>query len=263
MQALHAGIHLDGFFERLARARERVLLLDYDGTLAPFHRRPERAVPYPFVADLLRRAIRSCSTRVVIVSGRRLADLRGPLAWVPHDEAWASHGWERFTAGGERTGYAPANAVQRQLQAAEAGARELAMHGARIERKIASVAVHWRGLAPDVVERIQCALDSAWSGLGREALERLEFEGGVELRAPGRNKGDAVREILDTCGPSVACAYLGDDHTDEDAFAAMRGRGLGVLVRPELRETQADAWIRPPAELVSFLERWCECGAYA
>ena len=47
MQLLHAGIHLDGFFDRLARARRRVLLLDYDGTLAPFHRRHERALPYP------------------------------------------------------------------------------------------------------------------------------------------------------------------------------------------------------------------------
>jgi trehalose 6-phosphate phosphatase len=263
MQALHAGIHLDDFFDRVARARERVLLLDYDGTLAPFHRRPERAVPYPEVAALLKRAIHGCSTRVVIVSGRRLADLRGPLARVPHDEAWASHGWERFSAAGERSGYVPSNAVQRQLQMAEAGVRELAMHGARIERKVASVAVHWRGLMPEVVDRIGVAVDTVWSALDRRNLDRLEFDGGLELRARGRNKGDAVRDILDTCGRFVACAYLGDDLTDEDAFAAMRGRGLGVLVRGEFRETCADAWIRPPGELVGFLERWCECGALA
>jgi trehalose 6-phosphate phosphatase len=263
MQPLHAGIHLDGFFDGVARAKERVLLLDYDGTLAPFHRRPERAIPYPEVAALLKRAIRGCATRVVIVSGRRLADLRGPLARVPHDEAWASHGWEHFSAAGERSGYIPSNAVQRQLQLAEAGVRELAMHGARIERKVASVAVHWRGLLPHVVDRIGAAVDAAWSGIDRRNLDRLEFDGGLELRACGRNKGDAVREVLGTCGPLAACAYLGDDRTDEDAFAAMRGRGLGVLVRPELRQTCADAWIRPPAELVGFLERWCECGALA
>jgi len=71
MQPLHAGIHLDGFFHRLARARRRVLLLDYDGTLAPFHRRPERALPYPEVGPLLKRAIERCRTRVIIVSGRQ------------------------------------------------------------------------------------------------------------------------------------------------------------------------------------------------
>jgi trehalose 6-phosphate phosphatase len=263
MQALHAGIHLDAFFRRLACASERVLLLDYDGTLAPFHRRPERAVPYPGVTDLLKRAMRDCGTRIVIVSGRKLADLRGPLTRVPHHEAWACHGWERFTAAGERTGYAPSHAVQRQLQVAEAGVRELAMHGVRIERKVASIAVHWRGLMPDVVDRIGVAVDAAWNGLDCAQLDRLEFDGGLELRARGRNKGDAVREILATCGPLSACAYLGDDHTDEDAFAAIRGSGLGVLVRAELRDTAADAWIRPPHELVGFLERWCECGALA
>jgi trehalose-phosphatase len=262
MQALHAGIRLDGFFDRLARARQRVLLLDYDGTLAPFHRRPERATPYPRVAQLLRQAM-DCGTRVVIVSGRRLADLRGPLAWVPHHEAWASHGWERFAGNGERTGYAPGSGTQRQLQVAEAGVRELAMHGARIERKVASVAVHWRGVAPDLVERIRDGIDGAWSGLSPAALERLDFECGVELRARGRTKGDAVREILESCEAQAACAYLGDDHTDEDAFAAIRGRGLAVLVRPELRETRADAWIRPPEELVGFLERWCACAESA
>jgi trehalose 6-phosphate phosphatase len=262
MQLLHPGIGAADFFERLARASQRVLLLDYDGTLAPFHRRPERATPYPQVAALLKRAM-SRGTRVVIVSGRRLADLRGPLAWVPHDEAWASHGWERFSAAGERTAYAPANATQRHLQLAEAGVRDLAMHGARIERKVASVAVHWRGLQATAIDRIGAAVDAAWSPLARADLDRLDFDGGVELRARGRDKGHAVRDILDGCSAQAACAYLGDDLTDEDAFAAMHGRGLGVLVRPELRETCADMWIRPPSELVGFLERWCACGAAA
>ena len=263
MQLLHAGVHLDGFFERLAHTPRRVLLLDYDGTLAPFHRRPERALPYPEVGPLLKRAIARCSTRVVIVSGRRLADLRGPLAWLPHDEAWASHGWEHFSAEGERSGYVPTAAAQRQLQVAEAAVRELAMHGARVERKVGSVAVHWRGLAEPVADRVRLGVERAWCELDGTLLEVLDFEAGSELRARGRNKGDAVREILAQCGPDAACAYLGDDHTDEDAFDAMRGRGLTVLVREELRDTGADVWVRPPHELVSFLERWCECGVAA
>ena len=263
MQALHAGIHLDGFFDHLAHARRRVLLLDYDGTLAPFHRRPERALPYPDVTPLLKRAIERCGTRVVIVSGRRLADLRGPLAWVPHDEAWASHGWEHYSAAGERTGFTPPAAAQRQLQVAEAAVRELAMHGARVERKVASVAVHWRGLPEPVADRVRSGVERAWCDLDGALLEVLDFEAGSELRARGRNKGDAVREILSQLGPADACAYLGDDHTDEDAFDAMRGRGLAVLVREELRDTAADVWVRPPHELVAFLERWCECGVTA
>lgn len=261
MQALDPRLDLDRFFHGLGRARERVLLLDYDGTLAPFHKRPERAVPYPRVAQVLREVSRRCATRIVIVSGRRLADLRGPLTRIPHDEAWASHGWECFTASGARLGYEPGKGVQRQLQLAETPARSLAMHGARVERKIGSVAVHWRGIEETAALRVRQRLAEAWRGLEGDDLALLEFDGGVELRARGRDKGDAVRDILATCSPEAVCAYLGDDLTDEDAFDAIASRGLGVLVRPELRETRAQLWIAPPLELVAFLERWCESGA--
>jgi trehalose-phosphatase len=261
MQALESRLDLDGFFRNLGHARERVLLLDYDGTLAPFHRRPEHAFPYPRVAEILKEAIAGCATRVVIVSGRRLADLRGPLARIPHDEVWASHGWERFTALGEHVAYELRGAAKRQLQLAEAPARRLAIHGARIERKVASVAVHWRGMHAPAAELVRERLAVAWQGLGNDELDLLEFDGGMELRARGRDKGHAVRDILAGCAPDAVCAYLGDDHTDEDAFAAMKGRGLSVLVRGELRRTGADLWLAPPEELIEFLERWCASGA--
>ena len=51
MDALTAGLDLDGFFHKLAGARARVLLLDYDGTLAPFRTERDRAVPYPGVRE--------------------------------------------------------------------------------------------------------------------------------------------------------------------------------------------------------------------
>ena len=54
------------------------------------------------------------------------------------------------------------------------------------------------------------------------------------------------------------CAYLGDDLTDEDAFKAVEGRGLGILVRKQWRSTAAAAWLKPPEELIRFLERWAE-----
>jgi trehalose-6-phosphatase len=61
---------------------------------------------------------------------------------------------------------------------------------------------------------------------------------------------------MSEAGPGSAIAYLGDDMTDEDAFAVMKPRGIGVLVRPEFRETAADIWIRPPRELLAFLGHW-------
>ena len=55
---------------------------------------------------------------------------------------------------------------------------------------------------------------------------------------------------------AAVAAYLGDDLTDEDAFKAIKGKGIGVLVREEPRKTAADIWIKPPDELLSFLSNW-------
>lgn len=256
MRVLNPDLDLDEFFVRLRRARERVLLLDYDGTLAPFHARPERAAPYPRVADILKQVVETRSSRVVMVSGRRLADLRGPLTRIRHTEAWGAHGWQRRTAEGTRTDYKPATAAVRQLQLAETRARQLERHGARVERKVASVAVHWRGMQTLAAESVRENLKSAWRGVDNAELEVLEFDGGIELRARGRNKGDPVKEVLSESSAGAVCAYLGDDATDEDAFAAIKGRGIAVLVRPNLRPTGADLWLTPPDELVEFLQRW-------
>lgn len=126
----------------------------------------------------------------------------------------------------------------------------------QIERKPLSVALHWRGLSPGKIEAIRAmALDYLPRLIKGTDLALHEFDGGVELRPRGITKASVVETILAEVR-TEAVAYLGDDFTDEDAFAALRGRGLGVLVRDELRETKADLWLRPPDELLDFLRRW-------
>jgi len=259
METLHPSFDLEAFFDRLRAATDRLLLLDYDGTLAPFHKRPEHAMPYPGVEDALGRITRKADTRVVIVSGRKLADLRVPLARIPHEEVFASHGWERMAAGGTRTDHEPAAEARRQLMLAEPMARTLAIYGARVERKIASVAVHWRGVSEPNATIVRDRIGKSWGAMEGE-LDLMPFDGGLELRARGRTKADAVRDALANSSPECVCAYLGDDFTDEDAFAAIEDRGAAVLVRPVLRPTRAHLWLRPPDDLLGFLDRWRRVG---
>ena len=94
-----------------------------------------------------------------------------------------------------------------------------------------------------------------------QGMELLPFDGGLELFAPGKNKGDAVRTIMQESGQETAAAYLGDDQTDEKAFRAIKGKGLAVLVRSESRPSLADIWIKPPDEVERFLRDWIQaCG---
>lgn len=250
---------LADFYQRLRTAGQRVLLLDYDGTLAPFRLRGNEAPPYSGVREILDAIIDSRHTRVVIVSGRWIQDLKPVLGLKRLPEIWGSHGWEQLRPDGE---YAIAQIGEdslRQLVQADGWIPDLEGLGARCERKPASLAVHWRGLPPEKIRAIRDHVSRSWRA--REMQNHLawhDFDGGIELRAPGRHKGSVVEAVLSQEGPDTVAAYLGDDLTDEDAFKAMRGRGIGVLVRPEFRATAADFWLQPPAELLKFLREWHE-----
>jgi trehalose 6-phosphate phosphatase len=240
---------------RTATAKERVLLLDYDGTLAPFNTNRDRAFPYPEVPPLLLEII-DAGTSVVLVSGRPAREVVLLSGVQPHPEIWGSHGLERLKADGEYEVAELSETQQLGLSlAADAISNEaLDRH---MELKPGGVAVHWRGMRPSDIERLRKTVAELWSPLVREYdLHVLDFDGGQEVRARGRDKGTAVREILREVGPDAAVAYLGDDHTDEDAFRALQGKGLTVLVRSENRATAADLWLKPPRELLEFLRAW-------
>ncbi len=128
------------------------------------------------------------------------------------------------------------------------------------EDKANGAVMHWRGIAPSKAREIERRTRALFEPLARmEGLALLEFEAGLELRA-GRNKGGAVKAILQEAGAGGRTvgpvAYLGDDLTDEAAFEALKGQGLAILVRSRWRKTAADLWLLPPAELKIFLARW-------
>jgi trehalose 6-phosphate phosphatase len=129
----------------------------------------------------------------------------------------------------------------------------------RLELKPGGIAVHWRGLSRQAAIEIDGRVRQLCRPLLADCpLDFLEFDGGIEIRVPGRDKGDAVRTILRESDPNAAVAYLGDDQTDEDAFRALKGKGLTVLIRPQCSATAADVWLQPPQELVQFLEDWLQ-----
>jgi len=257
MQVLSPRIDWQEFLNGLPSAPQRVLMLDYDGTLAPFQVRPERAVPYPGVREALAALTAAGDTRIVIVSGRPAADVVPLLDLECPPEIWGVHGWERRLPGGEVQIEEPSAEVKVSLEKAAAAAQDFVRKGGRLERKLASIALHWRGLPVLGAMSIETQARAIWQPyVDQGALELLPFDGGLELRARGCNKQHAVKAVLSETAADAAIAYLGDDLTDEDAFAAVKPRGIAILVRPELRETGADVWLQPPRELVAFLNRW-------
>lgn len=249
------------FFDRAREASARILLLDYDGTLAPFQSNRNRSIPYPEIQPLLQSLFAAAHTRVVIISGRPAQDLLPLLAIAPPPEVWGSHGHERLLPNGDYRAGALAAEATTALEEAYAAVTAAGL-GDYCERKPASLALHWRGLPDDARAQIAELARSHWSPLTESRHFRLlDFDGGVELCIRGHDKGAAVRTVLAEAPADAAVAYLGDDTTDEDAFRAIAGKGLGVLVRAECRPTAATVWLRPPEELAEFLAEWDRYGA--
>lgn len=249
------------FFAQVRRSSKRVLMLDYDGTLAPFTPDRARAYPYREIPSLVSQIMQR-NTRVVLISGRAATELLFLSGIHPHPEIWGSHGGERLMADGSYEADIPAPQQRAGLQLAEKSLTAAGLE-ARMEMKPGAIAVHWRGVSANERQTIEEKVKRLSAPLVKEyGVQLLPFDGGLELRAPGKTKGDAVSAILAECGKGVAAAYLGDDQTDENAFRAIKGRGLAVLVRPEPRPTLADVWLCPPEELGSFLRDWlAACGA--
>ncbi|WP_316979659.1 trehalose-phosphatase [Shumkonia mesophila] len=251
---------LDELGRRLA-GRKPAVFLDYDGTLTPIVERPELAV----LSDSMRRIVRDLARRcpVAVVSGRDRTDVER-LVGIDGLAFAGSHGFDIRVPGGRRIARREGEDFAPLLKAVETrlhGALD-AIEGARIEPKKASVAVHYRQVAETEWGRIAAVVEAtlAEHGTLRATPGKMVYE--IQPRLDW-NKGRAVLWLLDALGltaPDVLPLYFGDDITDEDAFNALAGRGIGVLVggapgeAAGNRPTAADYRLDTPEEAGRLLD---------
>jgi trehalose-6-phosphatase len=269
---------------RLA-GRRLALFLDYDGTLSPIVQRPELALLPAAARAVLRRL--AARMPVAILSGRLREDVAA-LVGLPQLIYAGSHGFDiagppPASVGAAAGGSPPAPAaplrheVGQGVPARLAGVAERLRHelagidGVLVEDKRFAVAVHYRLVDARDLPRVEAAVDRAAADPADPADPEV---GGGHLRKTGGkkvwelrpdvnwDKGGALLWLLDRLGfdrPEVAPIFLGDDVTDEDAFAAVASRGgIGILVADEPRATAAAYRLRDPAEALEWLTRLAE-----
>ena len=256
---------LDSFFAAFGGKDKALLLLDYDGTLAAFRVNRFTAKPWAGIRQLLNAIQQQDKTQIVVITGRPAIEILPMLALEKAIEVWGLHGWERIRPDGRRELEHLSEEAQGQIEALHGQLRRDSL-GGLLETKPNAAVMHWRGVSPEKAQRIEeRTLDIFRPYLKFEGFRLLEFEAGVELRV-GRDKGGAVEAILEEHGGEGPVSYLGDDLTDEAAFRVVNGcerPHISVLVKPKRRETKADIWLRPPAELRTFFRRWLEAGNQA
>jgi trehalose-phosphatase len=245
---------------RLRAAPRSVLMLDYDGTLAPFHVDRFAATPYPGVEERLVTLSTIPQVHLVLVSGRSARELHDLLRPGIRAEIWGSHGRERLRSDGTYELFALSPMQQAALEQVGLEMSALGL-SETLEIKPTSLAIHWRSFEPAMQERIRSVVKSIFARIDQRIgqlgeLHLLPFDGGLELRSTDRTKGTAVAEILSQEPDDAPASYLGDDLTDEDAFVALGNKGYSILVRSEVRASFARFWLRPPEELIEFLDAW-------
>lgn len=245
---------------RFARARERSILLDYDGTLREFELHPDLAQPTPEIRALLRSLAALPATSVHIVSGRRRRNLEQWLGRLPL-HLCAEHGYLAREPGGEW--HTLLDLDLSWLRPIERLLRRVArdVPGAHVERKACSVAWHYRQAEPEYGSwRARELLNDLHQHLAGAPAEILAGHQVVEVRALGVDKGVYVRSLFpDGKDPGHFVLGLGDDRTDHDLLDALPSGSIaghvgGLL--PSLRGPDGrreDIHIVGPGEVRSFL----------
>lgn len=247
---------IDGFWEAIAGAPSVALLLDYDGTLAPFHIDRLQAVPVGGAIDALQDMRVKTDTIVALVSGRPVQEIL-QLVSDPGVTIIGTHGFEVRSPDGKISTAAISDRQTEMLDRAYQDAARFIGAG-RTERKVATVAAHFRGLDRLDARQHQQDILTRWLEYAdRNVVEVRQFNGGIEMRALGRHKGTAVAEFLDGYPDNTLAVYIGDDDTDEDAFRTVKARnGYAIRVGGITSNTEATGSLNTCEDVVSFLKAW-------
>jgi len=209
---------------RVAGQDHLLVASDFDGTLAPLVDDPARARALPAAETALVSLATLPRTDVALLSGRSLASLRaGAGVLGEHAILVGGHGIEWDEAAPEPEEMARLDALVRALDDATED-----MPGAWVERKPFSAVVHFRSVAP---EQVTDARDAALAALDPERDHVLEGHGVVEILVREPAKGTAIEALRRSVGAD-AVVYLGDDVTDDDAFAVLGPDDLAVSIGP-------------------------------
>jgi len=233
------------------------LFLDYDGTLCPLQEHPSLAVLSPAMRSALTNCAQRPDTQVSVISGRALDDVRA-MVGLPDVIYAGNHGLEMEGVNFPR--FAHEDLVHYQHRAEElAGSLEkLAVEGAWIEAKGPTLTYHYRAVPQQNRDGLIGEAKAIIHGAGYQARDAHQA---VEARPPiGWDKGHAVLQVLRSVqGPSwseqVRVIYIGDDHTDEDAFRFLSG--LAITFRVGSADTHTAATRRlPNVDAVGRLLVW-------
>jgi trehalose 6-phosphate phosphatase len=267
--------------QKKKKKKKVCVFLDYDGTLSPIVNDPDKAV----MSEKMRSAVNRVSKLFPtgIISGRSLEKVRG-FVKLDHLFYAGSHGLD---IEGPTTSDNSSSQVRRDESGSAAGisyqpiarehidvvrdVRELLIERTReiegviVEDNKFCCSVHFRQCtSKEAVARVELLVKEVAEAKGLQMKQgRKVFE--VRPQIPW-NKGHAVSYLLGTAfalsSENSFPLYLGDDKTDEDAFAKINelGTGCSILVSTKCKPTVASHTLTDPSQVLTFLNKLADWG---
>ena len=157
MEFYNEDFLIDGFFTRVKQASQRVLMMDYDGTLTPSHKNRDKAVLYDGIEERLQRLMESGHTRLIIISGRVIEDLKQLLDFDTYPEMWGVNGAQQYLPDENIIRLNIPRRLAEDLAEAEKWAKKEQLTSF-LEKKPAGLALHWQDRTDEEKEKVQNAM---------------------------------------------------------------------------------------------------------
>lgn len=239
--------------EKYKTTANKLILLDYDGTLVDFEPTPERAKPSAGLLEILRTIALKPKTELIVVSGRRHLDIDRFLGDLPINII-AEHGamikengkWKKQIVDDRLWKHSVLPIFNRYT---------LACPNSFVEEKQHSLTWHYRNAQSKSGykhsrELIRILKDSA-SSFNLRIIDGNKI---IEVMNHEIDKGKAVKKVLSQNIYDFILA-IGDDKTDEDMFRELLENDNAFTIKVGDGETFAKQRIAGVADVIRLLEQ--------
>lgn len=249
-----AALPSQNLVQAFEQARSRLILLDYDGTLAPYAALPQDAVPTASLISLLQRLGEDPLSVTVIVSGRARADLERWFGGIANIWLAAEHGavlrspatqeWDEHASG-------TSNLWKRRVY-------PILEHfvdrtpGSFIEEKEFSLVWHYRMADPEFGDWLANDLIANLEHmLADSPVKPIKGQRTVEVKLVWANKGQVCSRFVHSESQPDFILAAGDDATDEDLFTQLPSGAWTIHVGPN--RSRAKYFVAGPDEMVDLI----------
>ena len=241
--------------KQYAKAKKRLLFLDYDGTLAGFHKDPQKASPDEELYDLLDKLQQQQNTTLFLISGRDKQTfgrwfLPKKYNMIVEHGVWISKNGEDFKMLENVKG----EWMEKIRPVLESFVDRTP--GSFIEEKNYSLAWHYRNTDPDFGEKRATELNTVLTSLiGNDDISVLNGNKVMEVKSSNVNKGRAAVRILGEDDYDFVFA-IGDDWTDEFMFQELPDSAITVKVG--LKKTHAKYHVENTKRVRELLKQFVQ-----